>query len=115
MSFLGRLTAGDNGDEGAAEPRIEALRANVACGKDTFREDCRDPAGRSIEDQVAGEYPIDRRYCRDGGLPRLIDTFGTNPGRVLPARQAAAILDLCLDPARLGATPVHQFVDTMFI
>jgi 2-methylcitrate dehydratase len=34
---------------------------------------------------------------------------------VFPAKQAAAILDLCLDAGRLDATPVHEFVDMMVI
>ena len=48
-------------------------------------------------------------------MPLLVEKFRTNLGRVFPAKQAAAILDLCLDPERLGATPVHEFVDMMVI
>jgi 2-methylcitrate dehydratase len=34
---------------------------------------------------------------------------------VFPAKQAGAVLDLCLDARRLAATPVNEFVDLMVI
>jgi 2-methylcitrate dehydratase len=48
-------------------------------------------------------------------MPVLVEKFKTNLARVFPDKQAAAILELCLDPTRLEATPVNQFVDLMVI
>jgi 2-methylcitrate dehydratase len=48
-------------------------------------------------------------------MPVLVEKFKTNLARRFPAKQQKAILDLCLDPARLAKTPVHEFVDLMVI
>jgi 2-methylcitrate dehydratase len=47
-------------------------------------------------------------------MPVLVEKFKTNLARSFPAKQQAAILDLCMSPTKLAATPVHEFVD-MFV
>jgi 2-methylcitrate dehydratase len=125
----GRLTAGDYEDASAADPRIDALRAKIECVEDkSFTKDYHDPNKRSIANaltveftdgkkmkEVFVEYPIGHKRRRKEGMPVLIEKFRTNLARVFPAKQAAAILDLCLDAKRLDATPVNEFVDLMVI
>jgi 2-methylcitrate dehydratase len=65
--------------------------------------------------EVVVEYPIGHKRRRKEGMPVLVEKFRTNLARVFPARQANAILDLCLDAKRLDATPVNEFVDLMVI
>jgi 2-methylcitrate dehydratase len=125
----GRLTAADYEDAIAADPRIDALRERIECVEDTaFTRDYHDPAKRSIAnaltvefndgkrlDEVVVEYPIGHKRRRKEGMPVLVEKFKTNLARVFPAKQAGALLDLCLDASRLDATPVHEFVDMMVI
>ncbi|HEU0203445.1 MAG TPA: bifunctional 2-methylcitrate dehydratase/aconitate hydratase [Burkholderiaceae bacterium] len=127
--LFGRLTAADYEDEVAADPRIDALREKIECVEDPrFTADYHDPNKRSIAnaltvelndgkrlDEVVVEYPIGHKRRRREGMPILVEKFKTNLGRVFPAKQATAILDLCLDAPRLAATPVHEFVDMMVI
>ena len=65
--------------------------------------------------EVVCEYPIGHKRRRKEGMPVLVEKFKTNLARRFPARQQKAILDLCLDPKRLAATPVNEFVDLMVI
>ena len=48
-------------------------------------------------------------------MPVLVEKFKTNLARRFPAKQQAAILDLCLEPKELAATPVNEFVDLFVI
>jgi len=41
--------------------------------------------------------------------------FRTNLARRFPPKQQQAILALCLDPQRLAATPVNEFVDLFVV
>jgi 2-methylcitrate dehydratase len=125
--IFGRLTAGDYEDGVAADPRIDALRERMVCVEDTgFSRDYLDPERRSIANgitiefsdgtktpEVVVEYPIGHRRRRDEGIPMLIDKFRTNVARRFAAKQQQAILDVALDPQRLAATAVHEFVDLM--
>ena len=127
--IFGRLTAGDYEDAIAADPRIDVLRDKIECVEDkAFTKDYHDPNKRSIANaltveftdgkklkEVVVEYPIGHKRRRKEGMPVLVEKFKTNLARVFPARQAAAILDLCLDAKRLDATPVNEFVDLMVI
>jgi len=65
--------------------------------------------------EVVVEYPIGHKRRRKEGMPVLMDKFRTNLARVFPEKQAARILALATDPARLDSTPVHEFVDMMVI
>jgi len=127
--IFGRLTASDYEDDVAADPRIDALRDRIVCVEDKdFTRDYHDPAKRSIANaltvefndgsklaEVVVEYPIGHKRRRKEGMPVLVEKFKTNLARVFPARQAGALLDLCLDAPRLDATPVNEFVDMMVI
>jgi len=127
--LFGRLTAADYEDEAAADPRIDALRARIACVEEPrFTREYHDPGKRSIANavsvqfgdgsrlpEVLVEYPLGHRRRRKEGLPLLVEKFRANLARVFPPKQAGAILALCLDAKRLSATPVNEFVDMMVI
>jgi len=65
--------------------------------------------------EVVCEYPIGHKRRRKEGMPVLVEKFRTNLARRFPAKQAGAIMDLCLDENRLQNTPVKDFVDLMVI
>jgi len=127
--LFGRLTASDYEDAVAADPRIDRLRAKMVCVEDRkFSQDYLDPDKRSIANaitvefadgtrlkEVVVEYPIGHRRRRKEGMPVLVEKFRTNLARRFPARQQRAILDQVLDPAKLDAMPVHEFVDLFVI
>ena len=125
--IFGRLTAADYEDNVAADPRIDAMREKMACVEDPqFSKDYLDPGKRSIANgitveladgtttrEIVVEYPIGHRRRRKEGIPVLIEKFRTNVARRFAAKQQQAILDVALDPKRLAALPVHEFVDLM--
>jgi 2-methylcitrate dehydratase len=127
--LFGRLTAQDYEDEVAADPRIDALRARITCvGDKGFTRDYHDPDKRSIANaltvelkggktlgEFVCEYPIGHKRRRKEGMPVLVEKFRVNLARRFPSKQQKAILDLCLDAARLAATPVNEFVDLFVI
>ena len=127
--IFGRLTAEDYEDAVASDPRIDALRDRIVCVEDKqFTKDYHDPGKRSIANgltvefndgkklkEIVVEYPVGHKRRRKEGMPLLVEKFKTNLARVFPAKQAEAILNLCMDPKRLAATPVHEFVDMMII
>ena len=122
---FGRLTAADYEDDVAADPRIDRLRAKIACVEDPrYTADYHDPDKRSIAnalavefsdgtrlDEVAVEYPLGHRRRRDEGIPLLEAKFRRNLARRFPDGQQQAILAASLDQARLEAMPVHEYVD----
>ena len=61
------------------------------------------------------EYPSGDQRRRKEGMPGLVEKFKTNLARRFPDKQQKAILELCLDPKKLAATPVNEFVDMMVI
>jgi 2-methylcitrate dehydratase len=127
--IFGRLTAADYEDDVATDPRIDKLRDKITCVEDPqFTRDYHDPRKRSIANaltvefadgkklkEIVVEYPIGHKRRRKEGMPVLVEKFRTNLARVFPAKQAGALLALCLDARRLAATPVHEFVDMMVI
>jgi 2-methylcitrate dehydratase len=127
--LFGRLTAADYEDNVASDKRIDALRAKMVCVEDKkFTRDYHDPSKRSIANaltvefkdgsklkEVVVEYPIGHKRRRKEGMPVLVEKFKVNLARQFPAKQQKAILELCMDPARLEKTPVHEFVDLMVI
>ena len=121
--IFGRLTAMDYEDEVAADPRIDSLRARITCVENpAFTADYHDPNKRSIANslraelfngavlEVTVEYPIGHRRRREEGMPLLIEKFKTNLRRRFGLQQQTRILDISLDPARLDAMPVHDYV-----
>ncbi|MBI4189241.1 MAG: bifunctional 2-methylcitrate dehydratase/aconitate hydratase [Betaproteobacteria bacterium] len=125
----GNLTAADYEDEVAKDPRVDALRSKMTCvEKKQWNRDYLDPDKRSIAnavqvffkdgsktENVEVEYPVGHRRRRKEGIPLLEAKFRTNLARRFPAKQRAAILDLCGNQQRLEATPVHEFVDLFVI
>ncbi len=123
--LFGRLTAADYEDDVAKDPRIDSLRKKMECFEDRrFTKDYHDPKKRSIANaltvtfkdgkklkEVVCEYPIGHKRRRKEGMPVLVEKFKTNLARRLPASRQQAILELCMDQARLEKTPVNEFVD----
>jgi 2-methylcitrate dehydratase len=121
----GNLTAADYEDEAARDPRVDQLRAKMACVENKqWTRDYLDPKKRSIANavqvffmdgtktgNVAVEYPIGHRRRRKDGVPLLEAKFRTNLARRFAEKQRKAILTLCQDQKKLEATPVHEFVD----
>ena len=127
--LFGRLTAADYEDAVAADPRIDKLRDRIVCVEDKqFTRDYHDPEKRSIANaltvefndgkklgEFVCEYPIGHKRRRKEGMPVLVEKFRTNLARRFPARQQKAILDVCMDPAKLAAMPVNEFTDLFVI
>ncbi len=127
--IFGRLTAGDYEDAVAADVGIDLLRSKIFCVEDKkFTRDYHAPDRRSIANaltvefkdgtklpEVMCEYPIGHRRRRKEGMPLLVEKFRTNLARRFPAKQAGAIMTLCLDAGKLQDTPVNEFVDMMVI
>jgi 2-methylcitrate dehydratase len=122
--LYGRLTAADYEDAVAADPEIDWLRTKIDCMEEPqFTRDYHDPEKRSIANMLyvkltggdvleqTVEYPIGHRRRREEGLPLLVNKFKTNLARRFPARQQERILEVSLDPKRLDATPVNEYVD----
>ena len=123
--IFGRLTADDYEDRVAADPRVDALRDKMdVLEHKPYSADYLDPQKRSIgnavqvffkdggaTENVAVEFPLGHRRRRAEGIPLLLEKFERNIKTRLPAARAGAILDLCADPARLGQTPVNEFMD----
>jgi 2-methylcitrate dehydratase len=127
--IFGRLTAADYEDEIAQDRRIDELRKKITCVEDKrFTRDYHDPKKRSIANaltvefkdgsklkEVVCEYPIGHKRRRAEGMPILVEKFKTNLARRFPDKHQKTILDVCMDPARLEAMPVNQFVDLFVI
>jgi 2-methylcitrate dehydratase len=127
--LFGRLAAADYEDAVAADPRIDALRERIVCVEDPrFTQDYHDPDKRSIAngltitlrdgttlEEVVVEYPIGHKRRRAEGIPLLEAKFRTNLARRFPKKQQDAILAASLDPGRLEAMPVHEYVDLYVI
>jgi len=88
---------------------LEADKRSIANAVQVFFKD-----GSSTE-QVAVEYPIGHRRRRAEGIPLLEDKFKANLATRFTTQRATQIFQLCKDPARLEATPVHRFVDLLVI
>jgi len=123
--LFGRLTAKDYEDEIAADPRIDVLREKITCVEDpAFTRDYHDPDKRSIANgltlrlkdgttlpEIVVEYPIGHKRRRAEGIPLLVEKFRTNLARRFDSARQQAILDVSLDPGRLEAMPVNDYVD----
>src|SRR5262249_23391486 len=123
--LFGRLAAADYEDSVASDPRIDALRSRTVCVEDpAFTRDYHDPDKRSIASgltvtlrsgetlpELVVEYPIGHRRRRAEGVPLLDAKFRKNLARRFDDAEVRAILALSVDPERLDATPVHEYVD----
>jgi 2-methylcitrate dehydratase len=127
--LFGRLTAADYEDKIASDPRIDPLRKKITCVEDKrFTRDYHDPKKRSIANaltvefkdgsklkEVVCEYPIGHKRRRAEGMPILVEKFKTNLARRFSPKQQNAILEICMDRARLEAMPVNAFVDLFVV
>ncbi|HEX3485965.1 MAG TPA: bifunctional 2-methylcitrate dehydratase/aconitate hydratase [Micropepsaceae bacterium] len=127
--IFGRLTAKDYEDDIAADSRIDALRAKITCVEDVqFTRDYLDPDKRSIANgvtlrfadgtvlpEIVCEYPIGHRRRRADGIPLLVEKFRANLARRFPSPRQKEILEVSLDPARLDAMSVSDYVDLYVI
>jgi len=125
----GNVEATDYEDDVAQDPRVDKLRSKMVCvEKKQWTRDYLDPAKRSIAnavqiffkdgtktENIEVEYPIGHRRRRKEGVPLLEAKYKTNLARRFPAKQQAAICDLCNDQKKLEATPVQEFVDLFVI
>jgi 2-methylcitrate dehydratase len=127
--IFGRLLASDYEDEVAADPRIDVLREKMECVEDPqFTRDYLDPEKRSIANgitvefsdgsklpEVVVEYPIGHRRRRQEGIPVLVEKFKRSLALKIAPKNAAKILHLAEDQARLEATPVQDFVSLFVV
>ena len=121
----GTLTAADYEDAVATDPRIDALRAKMEVVENAdYTRDYLDPEKRSIgnavqvffrdgtaTERIAVEYPIGHRRRRAEGVPVLLEKFERALRSRIPTGTTDAILALCADAARLGGTPVREFME----
>jgi 2-methylcitrate dehydratase len=121
--LFGRLTAADYEDSVAADPRIDALRARIDCVEEpAYTADYHDPEKRSIANKLTMElndgvvleesvqYPIGHRRRREEGMPLLVEKFKANVRRRFRGKQLQGILAASLDPERLDAMTVNDYV-----
>jgi len=122
--IFGALTADHYEDRVAADSRIDALRARMTVSEDkSYSKDYLDPEKRSIPnavqvffqdgtstERVEVHFPIGHRRRRSEGIPVLQQkaraAFAAHYGK----DQAASLMALFADRARLEAMPVHEFV-----
>jgi len=122
--IFGRLVAEDYEDDVAADPRIDLLRARIACVEEPrFTADYLDPDKRSIANALhvtfkdgttleeTVEYPLGHARRRAEGIPLLEDKFRRHLAGLFPTVQQRRILDASLDPVVLEAMPVHEYGD----
>jgi 2-methylcitrate dehydratase len=123
--IYGELTADHYEDGIATDPRIDALRAKMVVREDQrFTREYLDPDKRSIGNsvqvffrdgtgtkRVSIDYPVGHRRRRAEGIPLLRHKFREALSTRFPEDRSRHMYDLCLDAARLAATPVDQFMD----
>ena len=123
----GALESSDYENVAAADPRIDRLRELMVVREDkSYTSDFYDPDKRSNANaitvvfkdgsktpKVSVEFPLGHPRRRKDGIPLLLRKFKVNLARRYPAKQQAAIFDLCMDRKRLESTPVHEFVDML--
>ncbi len=121
----GRLTCEDYEDSAAADPRIDALRAQMEVSEEPrFSADYLDPAKRSIANAVqvfftdgsrtaelVAEYPLGHCRRRAEGIPVLVEKFRTNLARRFSEAQQAAIEQSSRDVQHLGTLAVNEYID----
>lgn len=121
----GHLVAEHYENEGAADPRIDRLRAKmVVVEQPAFSRDYLDPEKRSIANSVTVrfrdgtglapvvvEYPIGHRRRRKEAIPLLKQKFSRNAAPVLGQECTKQLLSLFDDPAQLDHMPILKFMD----
>jgi 2-methylcitrate dehydratase len=127
--IFGRLDASHYENATAKDPRVDALRAKMVVKEDKrYSREYLEPDKRSIANsvqvffndrtstpKVEVEYPVGHRRRRAEGIPLLMNKFKANLVSRLPAHRVENIWNICNDPARLEAMPVHEFVEHFVI
>ncbi|OGA50896.1 MAG: 2-methylcitrate dehydratase [Betaproteobacteria bacterium RIFCSPLOWO2_12_FULL_63_13] len=127
--IYGTMTAEHYEDHIAADPRIDALRAKMKLSESAqYEREYHDPAKRTNANSIQvffkdGSksplsevlYPLGHRRRRKEGIPVLMDKFEKNVARVFAARRRDRVLAACLDPQRLDALAVNEFVDLVAV
>lgn len=125
--LFGRLTAEDYEDSVACDPRIDILRDKMHCQEDPqFTKDYHDPEKRAISNaltvrlrdgitlpEVVVEYPIGHPRRREEGIPKLIEKYKKNLGRIFEEEQQARISDATLNYDDFVKMDVNHIVDLM--
>jgi 2-methylcitrate dehydratase len=122
--IFGRLTAADYEDEVAADPRIDRLRELMVVRENAaFTKDYYDPQRRFIGNalqvffkdgsataRLQVDFPVGHRRRRAEGEPLMHVKFEAAVRAHYPAKQAARVVALFADPARLTALSVNEFM-----
>jgi 2-methylcitrate dehydratase len=122
--IFGRLTAADYEDEVAADPRIDRLRELMEVRENPgFTKDYYDPQRRFIGNavqvfftdgsatpRIQVDFPVGHRRRRLEGEPLMVAKFEAAVSAHYPAKQAARVLALFSDPARLTRLSVNEFM-----
>ncbi|HTN39195.1 MAG TPA: bifunctional 2-methylcitrate dehydratase/aconitate hydratase [Arachidicoccus sp.] len=125
--LFGRLTAEDYEDSVASDPRIDILRDKMHCQEDPqFTKDYHDPEKRAISNaltvrlrdgttipEVVVEYPIGHPRRREEGIPKLIEKYKKNLGRIFEQEQQTRISDATLNYDDFVKMDVNHIVDLM--
>ena len=125
--IFGRLTAEDYEDNIAQDPRIDILRDKMTCLEDPqFTADYHDPQKRAIANALTVEmkdgtvlpevfvpYPIGHPRRREEGIPKLIEKYKRNLGRIFSEKQQKQIIQSTLYYDTFVAIDVQQLVDLM--
>ena len=113
----------------SSDPRIDELRDKMDVIEDKrYSAEYHDPEKRSIAnalqvffkdgsstEKVEVEYPIGHRRRRGDGIPLLEKKFLNNLQTRFPNWKSDKIMELCLNPDKLEAKPVHEFMDLLSI
>jgi 2-methylcitrate dehydratase len=112
-----------------SDPRIDELRDKMDVVEDKrYSAEYHDPEKRSIAnalqvffkdgsstEKVEVEYPIGHRRRRGDGIPLLEKKFLSNLQTRFPSWKSEKIMELCLNPDKLEAKPVNEFMDLLAI
>ena len=112
-----------------SDPRIDELRDKMDVIEDKrYSAEYHDPEKRSIAnalqvffkdgsstEKVEVEYPIGHRRRRGDGIPLLEKKFLSNLQTRFPSWKSEKIMELCLNPDKLEAKPVNEFMDLLAI
>jgi 2-methylcitrate dehydratase len=113
----------------SSDSRIDELRDKMDVVEDKrYSAEYHDPEKRSIAnalqvffkdgtstEKVEVEYPIGHRRRRADGIPLLEKKFSNNLQTRFPIWKSEKIMELCLNPDKLEAKPVHEFMDLFSI
>jgi 2-methylcitrate dehydratase len=122
--LFGRLTAQDYENEVAADPRVDALRAQMEVRENpTFTQEYYAADKRYIGNavqvffrgggstpRVQVDFPIGHRKRREEGMPVLVRKFEASVEGYFKPKQAERVRGLFSDAAKLDALPVNELM-----